>query len=270
MQGRIRHHHRSGFTLIELLVVIAIIAILAAILFPVFARAREQARKTTCLSNMKQLGLGFMMYTQDYDELLPAGASNWWAASDICNGPNGYKNTSDNPPTTYKATYNASCTVATSRGWNYVDANKNTIARNAWFTLTQPYVKNTQLNYCPTDSAVEPKAPGNYDYKDWWTWDGGDTQQAAYADLDQAFPPGAAAASDVGGYPLAALTTPADDIVLFEDDWGTHESSGRDQSGDTDPSKNEVTSQNVNYGDGHAKFLKQHVVDMYLLLLKPR
>lgn len=61
---------QRGFTLIELLVVIAIIAILAAILFPVFARAREKARQTSCLNNVKQLGLSFMMYAQDYDETL--------------------------------------------------------------------------------------------------------------------------------------------------------------------------------------------------------
>lgn len=60
--------NRAAFTLIELLVVIAIIAILAAILFPVFGRARENARRTACLSNMKQIGLGMMQYTQDYDE----------------------------------------------------------------------------------------------------------------------------------------------------------------------------------------------------------
>lgn len=60
---------RPGFTLIELLVVIAIIAILAAILFPVFARAREKARQTMCLSNAKQLGLAWLMYAQDYDEM---------------------------------------------------------------------------------------------------------------------------------------------------------------------------------------------------------
>ena len=61
----------SAFTLIELLVVIAIIAILAAILFPVFAQAREKARQTACLSNSKQMSLGIMQYTQDYDEVLP-------------------------------------------------------------------------------------------------------------------------------------------------------------------------------------------------------
>ena len=61
----------KGFTLIELLVVIAIIAILAAILFPVFARAREKARQTSCLNNCKQLGLAFLQYCQDYDERIP-------------------------------------------------------------------------------------------------------------------------------------------------------------------------------------------------------
>jgi prepilin-type N-terminal cleavage/methylation domain-containing protein/prepilin-type processing-associated H-X9-DG protein len=82
-------HKHKGFTLIELLVVIAIIAILAAILFPVFAQAREKARQATCLSNLKQIGLGAAMYAQDYDEhVLPVQTLGtdrryyWWASFD--------------------------------------------------------------------------------------------------------------------------------------------------------------------------------------------
>ena len=72
--------HR-GFTLIELLVVIAIIAILAAILFPVFAKAREKARQTSCLNNIKQLSLGMLQYVQDYDEMFPT--SGRWGVDPI-------------------------------------------------------------------------------------------------------------------------------------------------------------------------------------------
>jgi prepilin-type N-terminal cleavage/methylation domain-containing protein/prepilin-type processing-associated H-X9-DG protein len=75
---------RKGFTLIELLVVIAIIAILAAILFPVFAQAREKARQISCLSNMNQIGLAIMQYTQDYDESFPEGFSSTnWTGNDL-------------------------------------------------------------------------------------------------------------------------------------------------------------------------------------------
>jgi len=69
---------RRGFTLIELLVVIAIIAILAAILFPVFAQAREAARKTQCISNLKQIGLAGVMYANDYDETLVPAGTRWY------------------------------------------------------------------------------------------------------------------------------------------------------------------------------------------------
>jgi prepilin-type N-terminal cleavage/methylation domain-containing protein/prepilin-type processing-associated H-X9-DG protein len=102
---------RRGFTLIELLVVIAIIAILAAILFPVFARAREKARQTSCLSNMKQLALGWHMYAQDYDER-------------VC--PT-YDNTS-----------------AAWQMWAYVDTGGNLQSR------LMPYIRNAQVFACPS------------------------------------------------------------------------------------------------------------------------
>ena len=112
----------SAFTLIELLVVIAIIAILAAILFPVFAQAREAARKTSCLSNTKQIGLGTMMYVQDYDETYPC--NNY----DV--GPIGV---ADND--VGLASYNSTLT---------------------WLWGVYPYVKNRQIFVCASDP--NPKA----------------------------------------------------------------------------------------------------------------
>src|ERR1044071_7410166 len=76
---------KSAFTLIELLIVIAIIALLAAILFPVFARARENARRASCQSNLKQLALGITQYTQDYDESFPISTTN--TATYVAGGP---------------------------------------------------------------------------------------------------------------------------------------------------------------------------------------
>ena len=84
MQKFIHRSNHKGFTLIELLIVIAIIAILAAILFPVFGRARENARRASCQSNLKQIGLGLLQYTQDYDEVMPFHSY-------------GYVNASNNP-----------------------------------------------------------------------------------------------------------------------------------------------------------------------------
>ena len=111
---------RRGFTLIELLVVIAIIAILAAILFPVFAQAREKARQTQCQSNMKQIGLAMSMYAQDYDGKLVETEQT----------QNGYTPTLH--PTNISHGANAAC----------------------WRCMVEPYVKNTGVFSCP--STVEP------------------------------------------------------------------------------------------------------------------
>lgn len=101
-----------GFTLIELLVVIAIIAILAAILFPVFARAREKARQTHCLNNQKQIGLAWMMYVQDFDESIP---------------PYNLRNYEVDPPE-----------------WVWTPPSR-------WNNLIQPYIANLDVWKCPTN-----------------------------------------------------------------------------------------------------------------------
>src|SRR5579871_4567059 len=112
---------RKGFTLIELLVVIAIIAILAAILFPVFAQARASARAVTCVSNVKQFSLGVLMYAQDYDETIPIfdyGKLEW--GDTIWTYPN--------------------------LGEPGTDPNEQPIM---FAGLVQPYLKNRDITYCP-------------------------------------------------------------------------------------------------------------------------
>jgi len=115
---------RHGFTLIELLVVIAIIAILAAILFPVFARAREKAKQSSCMSNVKQIGLAVLSYAQDYDEFLVRSV--------------GYRAPSvvlDSVPRTYFY----------------------------WWEGLQPYMKNLQIMACPSETTRRVYSGGQSD-----------------------------------------------------------------------------------------------------------
>ena len=116
---------KSGFTLIELLVVIAIIAILAAILFPVFAQAREKARQTVCLSNMKQISTGMIMYTSDYD--------GYWPRSEGC---------SATPLTNPAAPQPWECFGGTTFALR--------LNQYKWQGWIMPYVKNVDIFFCPS------------------------------------------------------------------------------------------------------------------------
>lgn len=137
--------HKKGFTLIELLVVIAIIAILAAILFPVITKAKENARKTQCVSNLKQIGMALAQYTSDFDEKYPV---NIVSSNGVLNGSEMslvYQYDSSEPGFHMK----------TSNGWaagNFV----------SWMDLTNNYAKNWQIYTCPSASGDETQSQYGY------------------------------------------------------------------------------------------------------------
>jgi len=138
---------KAGFTLIELLVVIAIIAILAAILFPTFAKARDNARRASCINNLKQLGVATIMYTQDYDETFEPVASYQWPA------PDGYYSNND----AEKSWYAASNTWASPAYW-------------VWPDILYPYTKSKQVDQCPAALNLGRRPNGTLRNKLWFNY----------------------------------------------------------------------------------------------------
>jgi prepilin-type N-terminal cleavage/methylation domain-containing protein/prepilin-type processing-associated H-X9-DG protein len=217
--------HRRGFTLIELLVVIAIIAILAAILFPVFARAREKARQSSCQSNLKQQAIGLAMYAQDYDEKV---CLNYQYMPQ----PN-----------------------ATMLAW--------------WWDLIQPYVKNEQINVCPSQSPgytytyMRPPGrpnPGYYSYSraSWLCNNSG------------------SATTTTPGTPrnLAAIEDPAGTIDVVDattsEIWSNPDHTDLSLPGATNgPSRVSLRHNgtfNVAFYDGHVKALQRSTPGMWTLV----
>jgi prepilin-type N-terminal cleavage/methylation domain-containing protein/prepilin-type processing-associated H-X9-DG protein len=235
-----RSRKPSGFTLIELLVVIAIIAILAAILFPVFAQAREKARQATCLSNQKQLILGALQYTQDYDEAWPLSefhtvSTNTWAGASVTTP---------------------------------ADVFGHTPQRDAfWSNAIQPYMKNTQIMNCPSASrsrsdvfGVDINAAKGYTYS--LTYNGYLNQ---WPSAGSPAPAGVIAFSEglgkatmpryANAFPLL-ISNSGWEGMFIADDGGTHcaQPYGYSFNFDTTWWVHERGS-NYTYMDGHAKFV---------------
>jgi len=201
---------KRAFTLIELLVVIAIIAILAAILFPVFAQAREAARQISCVSNTKQSNLGALMYAQDYDETFPQLDNN---GSCLYGNP-----------------------VCAKPDWG--DAGPNSVRQGyMYWNVVQPYIKNNQLTYCPsagkTNWAAAVAGASAIFGTDWGTYDparesvylGSNSQQALNIQVINWWGniPGYSRADNAGGQ-MASISRPAEIVLDVGDStWDTNQ-----------------------------------------------
>jgi len=223
---------RSGFTLIELLVVIAIIAILAAILFPVFAQAREKARAASCLSNTKQISLGFAMYNQDYDEGFPATVTERQAPASV--------------PDTAEAR-----------------------APYSYQVILQPYLKSVQIFKCPSAPPYSPLGAGNWYPADYGCHL--NEAFVAPASTNHAADYAGAGTIDLRDFgfnqatPLPAITTPAQFILCA--DAGRSDNTPSRGGLYPQPFAFDVASQarflarhsgggNISYSDGHSKWHK--------------
>jgi prepilin-type N-terminal cleavage/methylation domain-containing protein/prepilin-type processing-associated H-X9-DG protein len=224
------HKSRKGFTLIELLVVIAIIAILAAILFPVFGRARENARRTSCQNNLKQFGLAALQYVQDYDGLYPRV---FW-------------DTSEPPPT-----------------------GRPNIVPNRWIwnEILFPYYKSFQIIYCPSNTVSKPTlghatdgtAIGNYGMNDRF----GSVYVPAVHEARLTRPAGTYMMMDSGTYYAAASTAINRNSMSYHPGIGKFSSTACNgawgaQIKDCKEGRH-FDGANVAFADGHVKWLKSDI-----------
>jgi prepilin-type N-terminal cleavage/methylation domain-containing protein/prepilin-type processing-associated H-X9-DG protein len=220
------HRQRQGFTLIELLVVIAIISILAAILFPVFARARENARRASCMSNLKQIGLGMMMYVQDYDDHYALLIPGTWHDD---------------------TTYSKGAAVCTGKPCQYFKVAEGFHTDNfvSWMDLLYPYVKSTQLFYCPSQPSDTTASYGYNKYINRM--------------VDSKYP-----------VSMAQVNTPSETIMLMDCHWAycayarpsdvflpMGNTAGTIKAGDPRFTPH-LEGYNVAFADGHAKWFGQN------------
>mgnify|MGYP000327269294 CR=1 FL=1 len=228
VQAMTQTQERRGFTLIELLVVIAIIAILAAILFPVFARAREQARKTSCLSNLRQLGTAFHMYNQDYDEN--------WPGVRFGNGP-GY-------------------------GWPWTVWQGSVDWTGVFTHAVQPYIKNRDIFQCPSATEVDRWSGRNglsYCYNEYlYNTDQGWSKEAKVASA----PMGAANVSVLSECFSSGIYMDWEGGGPTLPD-GTMDGLNRIRYHTWNPWSANHEGTNIGYADGHAKFMPKDRIRSY-------